>query len=220
MGAHLLPNPIPSIRPLICLSSVPLLLRHLLQRSRGSTREHSFIRITLSNANLRSMKTRRRYIYIYFLHQVEIDGYFKTKFSNDAFQYHGFVYIYMCINIHILVSLIKVWNNFVSPDYAQNATSCVQRNRFSSFQLSNRRDRINTDPKSSSPPLFALSSRMFRMEPSDEMEPKSTDIPPLRWQVKIGFGTKPIQFRRTISTMVAPQGEGRGTRGRGDFTLE
>lgn len=41
------------------------------------------------------------------------------------------------------------------------------------------------------------------------MESKSTDIPPLRWQVKIGFGTKPIQFRRTISTMVAQLG-GRG----------
>lgn len=46
------------------------------------------------------------------------------------------------------------------------------------------------------------------------MESKSTDIPPLRWQVKIGFGTKPIQFRRTISTMVAQLG-GRGGEGRG-----
>lgn len=46
------------------------------------------------------------------------------------------------------------------------------------------------------------------MEPNDEMESKSTDIPPLRWQVKIGFGTKPIQFRRTISTMVAQLGGG------------
>ena len=45
------------------------------------------------------------------------------------------------------------------------------------------------------------------------MESKSTDIPPLRWQVKIGFGTKPIQFRRTISTMVAQLG-GRGGEGR------
>lgn len=59
----------------------------------------------------------------------------------------------------------------------------------------------------SSRPLFALSS-WFRMEPNDEMESKSTDIPPLRWQVKIGFGTKPIQFRRTISTMVAQLGGG------------